>query len=190
MFQLSNAFSDAVLATVCIAVFFRFFARIPFYNRILWGIFLVTTALAAAAGTFRFLGFQDITDTHRSLTVLAGSVGLACAVVAVWGTVMHQSMTRMAVILTTSLGLVLFVFLLYPTFQVFGAVAQSFTMLLVVLIGVFGLMKKNQRAIWVIIGVMIIGLATKVATHHLPLNPTDTYHYALAVMIYCFGRVV
>ncbi|MEZ4905402.1 MAG: hypothetical protein R2822_28380 [Spirosomataceae bacterium] len=67
---------------------------------------------------------------------------------------------------------------------------QAFVMLLIVLIGVFGLMRKYQKAIWVIIGVMIIGMATKVATHHLPFNPTDTYHYALVAMIYCFGRAV
>ncbi|MEZ4905403.1 MAG: hypothetical protein R2822_28385 [Spirosomataceae bacterium] len=85
MYQLSNALSDAILATLCIVFFFRFFARLPFYNKILWGVFLVTTALAAAAGVFRFLGFQSLIDTHRSLTTLAGSVGLTCVVVAIWG---------------------------------------------------------------------------------------------------------
>ena len=117
MIQFSNAISDAVLATVCIVVFFRFFARLPYYSRILWGIFLVTTALAAAAGVFRFLGFQQLTDTHRSLSTLAGSVGLASVVVAIWGLVMRQSLSRFTVILTIAVGLILFVTLLYPAFS-------------------------------------------------------------------------
>ncbi|MFN3381803.1 MAG: hypothetical protein ACK41O_20265, partial [Runella zeae] len=100
MVQLSNAISDAVVSIICIVVFFKFFAYQPFYNRLLWGIFLVTIALAAAAGVFRYLGFQALTPTHRSLSVLAGSVGLSAVVVAIWGLVMRQTITRPAFILT------------------------------------------------------------------------------------------
>lgn len=146
MSQFSNAFSDAILATLCIVVFFRFFARLPFYNRILWGLFLVTTALAAAAGTFRFLGFEALIDTHRSLSTLAGSVGLTAMVFAVWAIVMQQSMTRAHVILSVCIGLILFVFLLYPSFQVFDTVVHAFTMLVVMLIAVFGLLKKIPKS--------------------------------------------
>lgn len=190
MLQISNAISDAILATVCIVAFFRFFARLPFYNRILWGGFLVTSALAAAAGVFHFLGFQQLNDTHRSLSTLAGSVGLCCVIVAIWGLVMRQHISLSAVVTTLVAGLILFVFLLYPSFQVFGSVVQALAMLLVMLIAVFGLLRKYQKAIWIVIGVMIIGLATKVINHHLPFNPTDTYHYALAGMILCFGKAV
>lgn len=188
MVQLSNAISDAVVSIICIVVFFKFFAYQPFYNRLLWGIFLVTIALAAAAGVFRYLGFQALTPTHRSLSVLAGSVGLSAVVVAIWGLVMRQTITRPAFILTIGVGLSLFVFLLYPSFQVFDSVVQAFTMLLVMLIAVFGLLRKYQKAIWIVIGVMILGIATKVVQNHLPLNATDTYHYALAAMIWCFGK--
>lgn len=190
MLQLSNAISDAVLALVCIVAFFRFFARQPFYNRILWGIFLVTTALAAAAGVFRYLGVKELIDTHRSLSTLAGSVGLVAVVVAIWALVMQQSMPRLAVVLSVGLGLIIFVTLLDPAYEVFGSVIQAFTMLLVMLIAVFGLMKKYQKAVWIVVGVMIIGLATKVANNHLPFNPTDVYHYALAAMVVCFGKAV
>jgi hypothetical protein len=188
--QISNAISDAVLATVSIAVFFRFFARLPFYNRVLWGVFLVTTALAAAAGVFKFLGFEQIADTHRSLTTLAGSVGLSSVVTAIWGLVMRQTLWLSSVIVTILIGLALFVALLYPSYQVFSLVVQAFSMLVVMLIAVMGLLRKYQKAIWIVVGVMIIGLATKVANNHLPFNPTDTYHYALAVMILCFGKAV
>ena len=190
MIQISNAISDAVLATVCIAVFFRFFARLAFNNRLLWGVFLVTTALSAAAGVFLFSGFDSIRNTHHSLVTLAGSVGLSCVVVAIWGLVMRQTITRPALVITIVIGLILFVFLLYPAFQVFSSVVQSFAMLLAMLIAVFGLLRKYHKAIWIVVGIMIIGLATKVTTNHLPLNPTDVYHYALAGMVLCFGKAV
>ncbi|RDB06659.1 DUF6962 family protein [Runella aurantiaca] len=190
MIQLSNAFSDAVVATVCIVVFFKFFAYVPFHNRLLWGVFLVTVSLAAGAGVFRYLGFHQLTDTHRSLSTLAGSAGLASVVVAIWGLVMRQTISRPTVIVTLSFGLILFIFLLYPAFQVFSSVVQAFTMLVVMLIAVFGLMQKYQKAIWIVIGVMILGIATKVATQHLPFSPIDVYHYALAAMVFCFGKAV
>lgn len=190
MIYLSNAVSDTVLAVVCIVAFFRFFARQPIYNRILWGTFLVTTALAAAAGVFRYLGVDTLVDTHRSLSTLAGSVGLVAVVVAIWALVMRQSMSKSVLVVAAVIGLLLFVALLDPVYAVFSPVIQAFTMLLVMLIAVFGLMKKYQKAIWIVIGVMIIGLATKVASNHLPLNPTDVYHYALAAMILCFGKAV
>ncbi|MFN4146521.1 MAG: hypothetical protein ACK4GN_11910, partial [Runella sp.] len=126
----------------------------------------------------------------RSLTVLAGSVGLVCVVVAIWGLVMRQSFSRNTVLATIFIGLFLFVALLYPAYQVFAPVVQSFAMLVVMLIAVFGLLAKYQKAIWIVVGVMIIGLATKVPTHHLPINSTDAYHYALAGMVLCFGKAV
>ena len=190
MIHFSNAISDAVVATVCIVVFFKYFAYLPFYNRLLWGVFLVTVSLAAAAGVFRYLGYVQIIDTHRSLSTLAGSVGLTCVVVAIWGLVMRQTIPRSTFIITIAIGLILFVFLLYPAFQVFDSVVQALTMLLVMLIAVFGLLRKYQKAIWIVIGVMILGIATKLVGNHLPLNATDTYHYALAAMVWCFGKAV
>jgi len=121
---------------------------------------------------------------------LAGSVGLVAVVVAIWALVMRQSMSKWVVVSSVGVGLLIFVTLLDPAYEVFGSVIQAFSMLLVMLIAVFGLMKKYQKAVWIVVGVMIIGLATKVANNHLPFNPTDVYHYALAAMVVCFGKAV
>jgi hypothetical protein len=188
--QLSNALSDAVLMTVCLFVFFRYFARVPFYNKLLWGIFLITVTLTAAAGVFRFMGITELRHIHSTLGLLAGTTGLAAAAAGIYGIALEQTLSRFTLIGVVTIGLVLFVLLLNPSYRAFEQVVASFTMLLAMVIAVFGLLRKNMKALWVVIGVMILGLATKVVSNQVPLNPTDVYHYALAAMVVCFGKAV
>lgn len=188
--QFSNAFSDAILMIVCLFVFFRYFARVPFYNKLLWGIFLITITLAAAAGIFRFLGVAQISDVHRTLGLLAGTAGLSSVVAAIYGTSLRLTLPQGTLIGAIVIGLILFVLLLNPTYRPFEQVVASLVMLLCMIIAVLGLLRKNIKALWIVIGIMILGLATKVGSNHLPFNSTDIYHYALAAMVVCFGKSV
>ena len=188
--QLSNALSDTVVAVVSLFVFFRYFSQTPFYNKLLWGIFVVTVALAAATGTIRFLGVDSVKFLHTSLTTLAGSLGLSCAVVAIYGLVLSQTFRRNVLIFTTIVGIFIYVLLSYPAFKPFQQVVASLAMLVAMLIAVFGLLQKYKKALWIVIGIMIIGIATKLMANYSATVATDMYHYALAGMILCFGKAV
>jgi hydrogenase/urease accessory protein HupE len=56
--------------------------------------------------------------------------------------------------------------------------------------GVWGLMKKYQKSIWIIVGIMVIGIATKLLGQYLPFDSVTVYHFALMAMVICFGKAV
>jgi hypothetical protein len=188
--QLSNAISDALVAVTSIAVFFHFFSRVPFNNKIVWGLFFSIIATAAVAGTCRFLGMTDVIPLHQTLTTLGGTVGVAALMAGIWTLVNQQTASRTVLIGVVVVGLALFVLFLDTRFKPFEQVVQSLGMLVGMCIAVWGLMKKYQKSIWIVAGIMVIALGTQVLNRFLPFNPTDIYHYSLMAMMYCFGRAV
>lgn len=186
---LSHMISDAVLAGVGFWAFVSSFQRVPFYSRLLWGFFFVTIALAALVGVFTFGGLTNLEPMHQSLTLLAGSLGVVCVVVAVYTAVLNRPATQLSFSTTTLIGLFLFIALLVlPRFGVFAPVIPALGMLLVMVLAVFGLRQRQQWVVWVIVAVMLMALATKVGQVSLPLHPTDSYHYLIALALLCFGK--
>ncbi len=188
--QLSNAISDALVAITSIAVFFHFFALVPFNNKIVWGLFFSIVATAAVAGTCRFLGMTSIIPLHQTLTTLGGTVGVVALMVGIWTLVNQQTASRTVLIGVVVAGLALFVLFLDTRFKPFVQVVQSLGMLVGMCFAVWGLMKKYQKSIWIVVGIMVIALGTQVFNRFLPFNPTDIYHCSLVAMMYCFGRAV
>ncbi len=188
--QLSNAFSDACVAIAAIFIFFHNFSRIPFNNRVLWAAFFVTMSLAASAGVCRFLGMTQVIPIHNTLVLLAGTLGISALLAGIWVTVNQTTAVRRLLGLSFLVGLLAFFVLLDPAYKDFVRVIQSLGMLLGMLFAVWGLMKKYKKAIWIVVGIMIVGVATKITNTDLPLNPTDIYHFALVAMVWCFGKAV
>jgi hypothetical protein len=188
--QLSHAFSDFVLSATAIFVFFRFCANLPLNNRLAWATFLVTVAMAAAAGVLRFLGINIVSTAHDSLTLLAGTAGIAAVVVGIGTMALQTVASRWVIWVMWAVGLVLFMVLFGNVYRPFVAVVSSLGMLIGMILAVYGVYRKQQNMIWVIVGIMIVGIATKVVSQHIPLSPTDVYHYSLAIAIYCFGKSV
>jgi hypothetical protein len=186
---LSHMLSDAALAAVGFWVFATSFQHVPFYSRLLWGFFFSTIALSALLGVFTFGGLDSLEPIHQSLTLLAGSLGVVCVVVAVYSRVMQQPASRGTFVLATAVGVGLFVGLLIsPTFGLFAPVVSALGMLLVMLLAVYGLRQKLSGMGWLIGAVMLMALATKASSFPLPLHPTDTYHYLIAIGLLCFGK--
>lgn len=186
---LSHMISDAVLAGVGFWAFVSSFQRVPFYSRLLWGFFFVTIALAALAGVFTFGGLTNAEPLHQSLTLLAGSLGVVCVVVAVYTAVLKRPATQLSFSTTTLIGLILFIALLVlPAFSAFAPVIPSLGLLMVMVLAVFGLRQRQPWVVWVIVAVMLMALATKAGQLPLPLHPTDTYHYLIALALLCFGK--
>jgi hypothetical protein len=188
MMQLSNVLSDFVLSVTAIFVFFRFCANLPLHNRLAWATFLVIVAMAAAAGVLRFLGIERISAAHDSLTLLAGTAGIAGVVVGIGAAALRVVVPRWVLGLMWAAGFTLFVVLFGDIYRPFVAVVSSLGMLVGMILAVYGVFQKQQKLIWVIVGIMIVGIATKIVGQHLPLSPTDVYHYSLALAIYCFGK--
>lgn len=187
---LSHVISDAALAITGVGVFWHFFGHLPFYNRLLWGFFLLTISLAAIAGTVQFAGYTGLELLYESLQTLASTLGISCIVVAVWAFVMNRTMQLMSFGLTLVVGVFLFVVMLLPDVRVFRPVVSSLGILLVMLLGVFGLMRRVPNALWVVIAVMLSAIATKAVSFADLFNPIDFYHYILAFSLLAFGKAV
>lgn len=186
--QFSNLLSDAVLAATGIYVFLRFFNNKPHFEKLLWGIFLITLSVTATAGVVRFAGVSDIIPMHLTLQLLAGSLGVLGLVVAVWYSVSGQTATATVFYATVVVGFAVFVFFAQTPYGNFAIVLQSLAMLVVMLLAVWGLLQKQKQAVWFVVGVMVAGIATKASSLGLPFNNIDTYHYALAMALLAFGK--
>ncbi len=186
--NLSHLISDAVLALTALGVLWYCFGQTPLYNRMLWGFFLMAITLAALTGVAVFSGYTPLEPLHDSLQRLAGSFGIVCLVTAVYALVMRQTLGLPAFGISLAIGLALFVVLLLPRIRPFEIVVAPLGMLLIMLMAVFALLRRNKQAIWLVIAVMLAGLATKGGALNLPLSPIDLYHYSLAGALICFGR--
>ncbi|RCR71590.1 DUF6962 family protein [Larkinella punicea] len=188
--NLSNMVSDAVLAFTGIWVFWRYFMALSWYNRVLWGLFLITISMTALVGVLVFAGIQGVVPLHRSLETLAASMGVVCVIVGVWGLILKQRITRSGFVITVTLGIVLFLLLLLsPTIRAFEPVIPSMGMVIVLLIAFLGVVRRDPRATWVVLAVMILALATRMGQlKNLPIHPIDFYHYTLSLSLLCFGK--
>ena len=130
----SHVISDAALAITGVGVFWRFFGHLPFYNRLLWGFFLLTISLAATVGAIRFMGYSQIELFYDSFQTLAGTLGIACVVMAVWAFAMKRTVKLIPFGGTLLVGLFLFVLMLLPDVRVFRPVVSSLGILVVMLL--------------------------------------------------------
>ncbi|MGV3559423.1 DUF6962 family protein [Larkinella arboricola] len=190
--NISNMLSEAVLAFTGVWVFWRYFQGLSWYNRILWGLFLMTISMTALVGILKFAGIQRVIPLHYSLETLAGSLGVVCVIVGVWGIILKQQIGQSSFFVTISLGIGLFLLLLLnPTVGAFRAVVPSLGMVIVLLIAFLGVIRRDPRASWIVIAVMILALATRIGRlNNLPIHPIDFYHYTLSLSILCFGKSV
>ncbi|MBO0948109.1 DUF6962 family protein [Fibrella forsythiae] len=184
---LSHMISDAVLAATGVWVFATAFGRVPFYNRLLWGFFFLTIALAALVGVLTFAGLLVLEPLHRSLTTLAGSLGVVAVVVATYAIVLDQPLSPVSFSVSLGIGILLFIVLFFPEVAIFSPVVAALGILLVMLLAVFALLRKKHWAVWIVVAVMLMAFATKVQNVMLPIHPLDAYHYLIALALVCFG---
>ncbi|NID13345.1 DUF6962 family protein [Fibrivirga algicola] len=187
---LSHMISDAVLAATGVWVFSTAFGRVPFYNRLLWGFFFLTISLAAFVGVFTFAGLSLLEPLHSSLTLLAGSLGVVAVVVATYTTALDRTASPVTFSVSLGIGILLFMCLFFPEVAVFAPVVAALGILLVMLLAVLALLRKQHWAIWIVVAVMLMAFATKVEHVILPLHPIDAYHYLIASALLCFGYAI
>lgn len=184
----SHILSGSVLAGAGIGVFWHFFGRISLFNRLLWGLFLLTTALAALIGVIHYAGTESLDPLRRSMIVLSDSLGVVCVVTAVYALLNQRVLSLITFVSTVIFGLFLFVSLLLPDVRVFTPIVPSLGILILMLLAVFSLLQRNKRGLWVVLAAMLMGLATKADAFDGVIHPTDFFHYANALALWFFGK--
>ena len=184
----SHILSGSILAGAGIGVFWHFFGRIAFLNRLIWGFFLLITSLAALIGVIHFMGNESLEPLHRSMMVLSDSLGVVCVVTAVYALLNQYKLSLLTFVVTISVGLFLFISLLLPDVRVFTPIVPSLGILLLMLLAVFSLLHRNKRGLWVVLAAMMMGLATKANAFDSFIDPIDFYHYATTLALWFFGK--
>jgi hypothetical protein len=188
--MINHIISDLILFMTGLGVFLVFFQKQSIYNRLLWGIFIMSIAMTALVGVFLFAGFDWLQPIHSSLQRLESTLGAVCMVVASWGLIMLTETGRLTFWGTIGAGTGIYFGLSWFQLGVMVQIVQPLCLVITLVIACWGLLRKQKSALWVVFSMMLLTLAVKVTSMSLPLHPIDINHYLIALGIYCAGKAV
>lgn len=189
--EVTHAISDAVLTLTGIFVFFQYLRKLEFNTCLLWEAFVLSITAAAFFGVIRFLGYQTAKTISEFFQHLAGTAGAVCLVFASFLLVQRKLAGRNLTYIVLAIGFVLFGIVQFTDNQKVLQIVSMVAIPLVLVIGIFGLIKgRSAVGSWLILGVLALVLATynKSFMPNTILDPTDVYHYLVAISLFCFGR--
>jgi len=189
--EISHAISDAVLTLTGIYVYYQYLLKLEFNTRLLWQTFVLSISAAAFFGVIRFLGYAPAKTVSELFQHLAGTAGAFCLVYASFLLVQQKTASRNATYIVLTISFVAFgIVQLTDNLKVLQVVSLV-AIPLVLFIGIFGLIKGRLIVgSLLILGVLALILATynKSFIPNSILDPTDVYHYLVAISLFCFGR--
>lgn len=189
--EITHAISDAVLTLTGIFVFFQYLRKLEFNTCLLWEAFVLSITAAAFFGVIRFLGYTPAKTVSEFFQHLAGTAGAFCLIYASFLLVQRKTASQNATYIVLALGFITFGIVQLTDNQKVLQVVSMIAIPLVLAIGIFGFIKgRSAVGSWLILGVLALVLATynKSFMPNSILNPTDVYHYLVAISLFCFGR--
>ncbi|MBA4851952.1 DUF6962 family protein [Emticicia sp. BO119] len=190
--ELSHAISDFVLALVGFFVFFRYLFKLDLVACLLWEAFVLSVTVAALFGAFRFLGFSPypliISEFFQHL---AGTVGGFSLVFVTLFLVLKKPVPVNFAYIAVALGFVAFaVVRLTDNLHLLNAIL-TVCVPAVLILGIWALI-KGERSVgaWLILAViaLVMGTYNKSFMANSIIDNIDTYHYLLAISLFCFGK--
>ncbi|WP_247231938.1 hypothetical protein [Telluribacter sp. SYSU D00476] len=175
--------SDFILCITGLVVFVVFFNKQSIYNRLLWGIFILSIAMTSLVGVFLFAGFDSLQPIYSSLDRLQSTLGAVCMVVASWGLIMLSETGRLTFWGTIGAGSGVYFGLQWFNMIAMVKVVQPLCLVITLIIACWGLLRKQKSALWVVFSMMLLALAAKAGM-------ADINHYLIALGIYCAGKAV
>ncbi|GAB2801822.1 hypothetical protein GCM10027275_55000 [Rhabdobacter roseus] len=186
--MIAHVFSDLVLCVTALAVFLVYFQKQPIYNRLLWGIFMMSISLTALAGVFLFAGWDELAYVRESLQRLELTLGAVCMVVASWALINRRDTGRLAFWGTIGVGAGIFLGLAWYGLGVMVQIIQPLCLVITLLIACLGLARRQKSALWVVFSMTLLALAAKSKSIPLPIHPIDVNHYLIALSTFCAGK--
>lgn len=190
--ELSHAISDIILALVGFFVFFRYLFKLDLVVCLLWEAFVLSVTVAALFGAIRFLGlFPYAVTISEFFQHLAGTVGAFCLVFVTLFLVLKKPVPTNFAYIAVALGFVAFaVVRLTGNLQVLNVIL-TVCVPTVLILGIWALI-KGERSVgaWLILAViaLVMGTYNKSFMANSIIDNIDTYHYLLAISLFCFGR--
>ena len=145
--------SRLFLVFIAFWVFVRSGGRLPSHTRLLWGLFILSfafTALAALSPS----SFSGLRAVHGSLQRFEATVGMASLLGAAWLLVQYRGASRQFLAGAVGSGLAVYMVLLSPKMLPWVQVVPPITSIAVLLIACLGLIRRQQNALWLLVGMM------------------------------------
>jgi hypothetical protein len=190
--ELSHAISDIILALIGFFVFFRYLFKLDLVVCLLWEAFVLSVTVAALFGAIRFLGlFPYAVTISEFFQHLAGTVGAFCLVFVTLFLVLKKPVPTNFAYIAVALGFVAFAVVRFTgNLQVLNAIL-TVCVPTVLILGIWALI-KGERSVgaWLILAViaLVMGTYNKSFMANSIIDNIDTYHYLLAISLFCFGR--
>jgi hypothetical protein len=188
--EISHAISDAVLTLVGLFVFFQYLRKLDLPTSLLWEAFVLSITAASFFGVIRFLGIQQARSISEFFQHLAGTVGAISLVCVSFLLVMRKNVKKNIAYIVLAIGFLVFAFVQLTDNLSLLQYVSMIAIPLVLVAGIFAIIKgRGAVGSWLILGVLALVLATynKSFMPNSILDPTDLYHYLVALSIFCFG---
>jgi hypothetical protein len=185
-----NLFSNLTLCLTGIFVFYKYLSRQPYFNRLLWSIFLLTISLTAFTELLMFTGLR-LPDSFPVIALsLERTLGSISVVSATWCLIMRYKSGKFLFYSTVLIGLLLFYCIVWYHVEFMGLIIQPLCLIITLLICCLGLAGKQTSALWIIFSMMFVALATKSREIPIPMSPLDINRYMMTLAVLCSGRAL
>ncbi len=185
-----HIFSNLILSFTGVFIFMRYFRSQPLNSRCLWGIFLFSISVSALTDLLLFAGMEVLAYAKRIVDAGEMTLGAVCLVVASWCLIMKAEASRLLFVGTLVLGGTLFYCVTWFQVEYVSLIIKAFCIVVTLLICCLGLGNRQRSALWVILSMMCLALATKSKVIPLPMHPEDINHYLMALAIICIGKAM
>jgi hypothetical protein len=186
--ELTHVISETVLASAGFFSFFVYLRKLNSIDKILWGTFTLSVAIAAFCAAFWFAGIEFMGILNLHIKKISSSAGVIYLVMGVYSLVtgVHFSKKTVYIIL-------LFGFLSLITFIAFN-LQNMFTLMptigipMVLILGLWAIkMRKYKVGLYILLGTFFSIIANFLYLFNLPFNQIDAYCLLLASALICFG---
>lgn len=186
----SHIFSNLVLSIAGVLVFLKYFKAQTLQSRLLWGIFLLSISMNAGVELLVFAGVEKLENIHTITQTVEMTLGAICLVVASFSLILRYATSNLMVIVTLTLGLILFLSITLYNVPFVGLIIQPFCIIVTLCIACLGLAYRHKSALWVVFSMTLLAVSAKSHAIPLPMHPLDLNHYIMVLAIICVGRAV
>lgn len=188
--MITHSLSELILSVTAFAVFLIYFQKQAIYNRLLWGVFLITLSITAMLTALWYVGWESLKPVIDSFHRLENTLGPICMMVASWVLIDNLEATRFTFWGTIGTGTGLFFGLVWYRMEALIQVVQPLCIVIVMLIACWGLARRQKSALWVIFAMTILALSSKLRLELSADIALDPYHILVAIATFCLGKAM
>ena len=186
--ELSHIISETLLAGSGLFTFLIHLKKLNTIDKILWGTFILSVAIAALCAALRFAGFVEMSLPNIFFKQIAASAGVLFLTMGVYSLVANKQISKKIVYGVIFSGVISSVVFISFNFQKVIDIIPKIGITLVCLLGIWAVIKRRFKiGFYLLLGTFFSVLANFIQIINLPFNQIDSYCVLLATALICFG---